>query len=156
MRVKLLTDTAMAPTRGSDGAVGYDFYSDEAVRLPTAQSTVSLYQNESSLIGDLEPSTVRIKTGCAIELPRGHVGLLKTRSSYAKRGVIVTGGVIDPDYRGEVLVCLENLNDFLVEIPKGSKIAQMLIIPCWRGQVGQVSDLSETQRGSGGFGSTGN
>jgi len=152
LRVQL-AEGATAPTRAHE-SVGYDFYNLEDVTLP------GFNVNEGPAISianfkkeDAVPVVVR--TGCNIILPNGHVGLLRDRSSYGVRGIIVTAGVIDPDYRGEVLVCLANLNSFPVQIPAGSKIAQMLIMPCQREEVVIVKEVGTTERGSGGFGSTG-
>lgn len=155
MKVKLLTDTAKLPTRGSVQSVGFDFYSDVDVILPPIASDSQTLECDISTVERTECHPILISTGCAIELPSGHVGLFRDRSSYGGRGIIVTAGVIDPDYRGEIFICLGNLNSFPVSISKGSKIAQMLVLPCWNGNIVPVTELSDTIRGCGGFGSTG-
>jgi dUTP pyrophosphatase len=167
MQVQLLADTARPPERGSKGAVGYDFFSnDENIVLPGILDNPKLEEFDPDSLAndiiltvkDIDPETcigTPIKTGCAIALPEGHVGLFRDRSSYGVRGVIVTAGVIDPDYRGEVLVCLANLNIFPVLITPGAKIAQMLVLACRQDEVDVVTSLPATRRGAGGFGSTG-
>jgi dUTP pyrophosphatase len=96
-----------------------------------------------------------VKTGIAIELPPCHVGLIRDRSSYGVRGIVVTAGVIDPDYRGEIIICLANLNPFEIILSAGAKVAQMLVMPTCCTAVEIVESLSTTDRGGGGFGSSG-
>ncbi len=99
---------------------------------------------------------VAIKTGFAWAVPEGMVGIIKDRSGLASRSRIVTAaGVIDSDYRGEIAVLLRNEGDNSFKIAPGDRIAQLLIVPCLLGYCEEVSELSETARGAGGFGSTG-
>lgn len=95
-----------------------------------------------------------IKTGIRVEIPIGQVGILKDKSSMAKRGLYVTGGVIDSSYRGEILVLLLNNSGMQIDIKKGQKICQMIVISHSLSAT-KVEFLSETKRGEGGFGSTG-
>lgn len=158
MKFLKLDKRALSPTQSYDGAVGYDFYSIEEVVLPAFDP---LALNESILVDDFlkleryEKYTRKIKTGIAVELTVSHAGLFRDRSSYGSGGIIVTAGVIDPDYRGEVIICLLNLNDYTVIIPAGSKVAQMLVLPAATTPPQEVMSLSQTARGSNGFGSTG-
>jgi dUTP pyrophosphatase len=99
-----------------------------------------------------------VPTGVAIELPPGHEGQVRPRSGLAVRhgiGVVNGPGTIDEDYRGEVAVILVNLGQDAFEIRRGDRIAQLVVAPVVRVEVELVDELSETGRGSGGFGSTG-
>lgn len=111
----------------------------------------------------LENSTINpheqqlIRTGLRIAIPVGWVGIVKDRSSMAKNRIYSHAGVIDESYRGEVLVMLSNDGNEPYQIEKGAKIAQLLIIPCMTEsiQVETIEELGKTERGEGGFGSTG-
>lgn len=107
----------------------------------------------------LEPgSRALVPTGLAMSLPAGFEAQVRPRSGLAaKHGVTVlnTPGTIDADYRGEVSVILINLGDTAFEISRGDRIAQMVIAPVLQAEIQEVEILSETSRGAGGFGSTG-
>lgn len=97
-----------------------------------------------------------IPAGIKVEIPQGYVGIIKPRSSVFRKGIIIDG-VIDPDYRGEVGIMCNNTADHKHVITRGERIAQLLVIPCLVQELEFVSELelSETDRGEGGFGSTG-
>ena len=100
------------------------------------------------------------KTDLCVEIPEGHVGLIVPRSGLGRKGIVLvnTVGVIDSDYRGEIGMTLQNTGSVPVAIAHGDRVAQMLIVPYAKVQlerVDDVSELSETERGVGGFGSTG-
>jgi len=135
--VKRLVQDATIPTRGSSGAVGYDLYSvDEVVVSPS----------QRALVG----------TGVAVILPMNVYGRVAPRSGLAvKHGIQVGAGVVDPDYRGEIKVVLFNQGDKHFEIKKGDRIAQLVLERCETPDVREIESLDETDRGSGGFGSTG-
>jgi dUTP pyrophosphatase len=138
LKVKKLTYDAIVPTRGSDGAVGYDLYSSEDAVVPN--------QAGRALVG----------TGITVVLPPGVYGRVAPRSGLAVKHCINVGaGVIDPDYTGEIKVVLFNhgLNDF--EIKKGDRIAQLVLERCETPPIEEISIVEDTDRGSGGFGSTG-
>lgn len=146
MRIKKLHPDAVLPTQGSAAAAGYDLY--------------ALYPC------DLEPgSTYLMHTGLAIEIPAHFWGGIYARSGLAtKKGLRPANcvGVIDSDYRGEIMVALHNDSSSLQHIDAGDRIAQLVfhqqypILPDKDGNIWQVvKDLSETDRGAGGFGSTG-
>ena len=141
LRVKLLTASAKAPTVAHPGEdLGYDVYASEAVTIaPRGHAIVS--------------------TGVAIHITDGSGkdmgALLRDKSSMAARRLVLTGGVIDAGYRGEVRVLMENLADAPAEIHAGDKIANLIPYPVLTGNVQVVDDLAESQRGAGGFGSTG-
>jgi dUTP pyrophosphatase len=127
---------AVLPTRAHADDAGLDLYSLENVCLEPGQGKV-------------------IRTGIALGLPVGYVGLVADRSSLAKRGVKTAGGVIDAGYRGEVHIVLWNISRDTVELKQRERIAQLLIIPVATPQVEEVSTLDQTARGDQGFGSTG-
>lgn len=135
-----LNSNAIQPSRGSQWAAGYDLYScDSAI---------------------IEPhTTLKIGTGIAMEIPEGYFGAIFARSGLAtKRGLRPANcvGVVDSDYRGEIIVALHNDTEYAQEIAKGERIAQIAIIPHLSVSFVEVDEeLSETVRGTGGFGSTG-
>ena len=138
LKVKKLTFDAIVPTRGSDGAVGYDLYSSEDAVVPN--------QAGRALVG----------TGITVVLPPGVYGRVAPRSGLAVKHCINVGaGVIDPDYTGEIKVVLFNhgMEDF--EIKKGDRIAQLILERCETPMIKEIGLLEETLRGEGGFGSTG-
>jgi len=137
MRIKRLTNTAIAPTYATDGSAGMDLYADVGVHV---------YPGESALIS----------AGISVEIDADKVGLIWPRSGMASKFGIDTGaGVIDSDYRGLVMVLLFNHGEETYSIKRGDRIAQLLIVPCYRPKIEVVDNLDETERGAGGFGSTG-
>jgi len=137
--VKKLTYDAIVPTRGSDGAVGYDLYSSEDAVVPC--------QAGRALVG----------TGITVVLPQGVYGRVAPRSGLAVKHCINVGaGVIDPDYTGEIKVVLFNHGESDFEIKKGDRIAQLVLERCETPPIEEINIVEDTERGSGGFGSTGN
>lgn len=137
LRIKKLTYDAIIPTRGSGDAVGYDLYSTDEVVIPPTHR---------ALIG----------TGVAIVLPPGVYGRVAPRSGLAvKHGIQVGAGVVDPDYTGEVKVVLFNHGNKDFEVKRGERIAQLVLERCETPDVEEIGLLEETERGTGGFGSTG-
>ena len=141
IRVKKLSDKAILPTYGTAEAAGADLYAclDAPVTVMPGQ-------------------TVWIPTGLALEVPKGCAGLVYARSGLAcKKGLAPANkvGVIDSDYRGPVTVVLHNHGSEPQTIAHGERIAQMVITPVLTPVYEEVSDLSDTDRGQGGFGSTG-
>lgn len=141
MKIQLLTSTAKIPTRGSDRAAGFDLYADN-------ERVVALQPGE----------TVLIPTGIKIAIPEGCFGGIYARSGLAlKRGLRPANcvGVIDSDYRGVVGVPLYNDSNEEQIIYPGDRIAQLIIQKYTNENFDVVDNLDETERGSGGFGSTG-
>src|SRR5210317_1566641 len=137
--IKKLSTDAIIPTRGSDRSVGYDLYSTEDTIVPC--------QYGRALVG----------TGIAVVLPEGVYGRVAPRSGLAvKHGIQVGAGVIDPDYTGEVKVILFNHGEKDFEVKKGDRIAQLILEKCETPLIEEISIVEDTERGSGGFGSTGN
>lgn len=141
IRIKKLNDTAILPTYGSAYAAGADLYA-----LPDPDVTIEPGQ------------TVLIHTGIALELPIGYAGLIYARSGLAsKKGLAPANkvGVIDCDYRGEVMVALHNHGTVSQTVSGGERIAQLVITPYITASFVEADELSDTARGAGGFGSTG-
>ena len=108
---------------------------------------------------DINPGkTATIPTGLALSIPKGFEIQIRPRSGLAAKQqitVLNTPGTIDADYRGEIKVILINLGKVSFKVQKGLRIAQMVVCPVVQAQLKEVNDLSETDRGEGGFGSTG-
>lgn len=139
VRIKKLDSNAQIPSYGSSSAAGADLYALTGAELQPGQ-------------------TVLIHTGIAMEIPEGYAGLIYARSGLAtKRGLAPANkvGVIDADYRGEIMVSLHNHSSEVQKVDAGERVAQLVVTPFLRVAFDEVSDLSDTDRGSGGFGSTG-
>jgi dUTP pyrophosphatase len=139
LKVKRVYPRAIIPEYKSNGAAGLDLYSVEEVILSSR-------------------SRFLVSTGIALEIPPGYEGQIRPRSGLAvTSGVTVLNspGTIDSDYRGEIKVLLINFGTHSVLLNAGTRIAQLVIVPVARVEVQEVDDLSNTQRGSKGFGSTG-
>lgn len=119
-------------------------------------SDVGLDLKANETISLLPMEQKAVKTGIAIKIPDKHVGLIRDRAGIiTKMSVHTVAGTFDPAYRGEVSVLLVNLGDSEVEIEKGMRIAQMIILPISKVEIKEVKSLDVTERGSRGFGSTG-
>lgn len=141
IRVKKLNPKAIIPTYGSAEAAGADLYACLSEPLTVAPG-----------------ETVWVSTGVALEVPKGCAGLVYARSGLAcKRGLAPANkvGVVDSDYRGEVKVVLLNHSKEPQTIEHGERIAQFVITPVLTPAYQEVTELNETERGVGGFGSTG-
>lgn len=137
LEVKKLSNDAQLPEYIFNSDVGLDLKANENVSfMPMEQKSV--------------------KTGIIIKIPNGHVGLIRDRAGIVRdMNLHTVAGTFDPAYRGEVSVVLVNFSDEEVEIEKGMRIAQIIILPTTKVKVKAVKSLSETERGSSGFGSTG-
>lgn len=139
--VKKLKPNAILPTYGSAGAAGADLYAclDGTIEIAPGQ-------------------TVFVPTGLAMEIPEGYAGLAYARSGLACKQDLAPAnkvGVIDSDYRGEFIIALHNHGREVRVINHGERIAQLVITPVYTPGFTEVSELSDTKRGVGGFGSTG-
>ena len=142
INVKKLNDTAIVPTRGHEGDAGFDLYAclDEPITIRAGK-------------------TVNVPTGLSIAIPDGYFGAVFARSGLAtKQGLRPANcvGVCDAPYRGEYIVALHNDSDEDRVVNPKDRIAQLIIMPFLTAQFNLVSELDETERGAGGFGSTGN
>lgn len=141
IKIKRLKEDAVIPTHGSKYSAGYDLSAcvDRPITIPAHE-------------------TVKIGTGLAIEVPEGYFGAIVARSGLStKQGLRPANclGVCDSDFRGEYIVALHNdLNEAQLIMP-GQRIAQLIVIPYLPVEFVEVDVLTETERGSGGFGSTG-
>ena len=141
VNVKRLDSRAVLPTYGSQFAAGADLYA-----VPDGDVVIEPGQ------------TVLIHTGLAAEIPIGYAGLIYARSGLAsKKGLAPANkvGVVDADYRGEIMVALHNHSDAAASVTHGERIAQLVIAPFLAADFNEVDELNDTERGSGGFGSTG-
>jgi dUTP pyrophosphatase len=134
--LRRLDPAAILPTRAHADDAGLDLYALEDSSVPPGEGRL-------------------LKTGVAVAVPAGHVGLICDRSSLAKRGLKTAGGVIDAGYRGELGILIWNMSREPQPIKKGERCAQMLVIPIATPAPVEAADLGETARGAGGFGSTG-
>lgn len=141
VRFKKINPNASIPTYGSSYAAGCDLSAciDQAISIPPH-------------------TTIKVPTGLAIELPENTVGLIYARSGMATKRHLAPAnkvGVIDADYRGEIIVALHNHSEEAQTIEVGERIAQLVVAPFYHVEFEEVDKLSETVRGEGGFGSTG-
>ena len=141
VRFKKINPNASIPTYGSTYAAGCDLSAciDQAISIPPH-------------------TTIKVPTGLAIELPENTVGLIYARSGMATKRHLAPAnkvGVIDADYRGEIIVALHNHSEEAQTIEVGERIAQLVVAPFYHVEFEEVDELSETVRGEGGFGSTG-
>ena len=139
--VKKLDERAILPTYGSEYAAGADLYA-------LAEEEIVFQPGETKFV----------RTGLAMEIPEGYAGLIYARSGLAcKRGLAPANkvGVVDADYRGEVMVALHNHSNTVQKISVGERIAQLVVAPFLKASFTEAETLNETVRGAGGFGSTG-
>ena len=141
VRIKKTDERAILPTYGTEYSAGADLY--------------------ALLDGEIEikpHETYFVRTGISLEIPEGYCGLVFARSSMgAKRGLAPANkvGVIDADYRGEIMVTLHNHSEKVATVAPGERIAQLAIVPFLKAEFEECDELSDTVRGAGGFGSTG-
>lgn len=142
VKIKTLIEDATIPTYGTEGSAGADLYAAGFDKpLPITR-------------GD----TAVVHTGISVEIPEGYVGLVFARSGLAtKRGLAPANkvGVIDSDYRGEIMVALYNQGQKLEFVEPRERIAQLVIVPYSKCEFIVTDEISDTERGAGGFGSTG-
>lgn len=135
MRV-VLDNGAIMPTRAHATDAGYDLYAREQQIIPTQESAC-------------------FDIGVHIEIPAGYVGFLKSKSGLNVKHGITSEGVIDAGYTGSIVVKLYNNSGFDYTVHKGDKISQIVLLPIFTPELEQVDKLEETERGAGGFGSSG-
>lgn len=136
MKVKKLSPLAKLPQRAHPTDSGADLFAMERTVLPARAIT-------------------KVHTGIAVELPENTSGIIWGKSSVESKGIKAMAGLVDAPYRGELIVCMYNLNeqDFVFEA--GQKVAQLVVLPTLYPAFEEVSELTDTSRGEGGFGSTG-
>ena len=141
VKIKKLDERAIIPSYGTEYSAGFDLYAilEEDLTIESGK-------------------TVLVKTGLSMEIPIGCAGMIFARSGLAtKKGLAPANkvGVVDSDYRGEVMVALHNHSNENQTIASGERIAQMVIMPFYKAEFTEVGELSNSDRGTGGFGSTG-
>ena len=139
INIQKLRSDAVIPKRGSNGAAGYDLYSCN-------RDVIQPHE------------TKKFETGLSIEIPHGYFGGIFARSGLSIKEGLRPGnctGVVDSDYRGNIVVALHNDSNIPKRVEKGDRIAQLVIIPYLETTFNEVNELNGTERGSGGFGSTG-
>lgn len=140
--VKRLNENAIIPTRATAISAGYDLYATEDVSIKKGEKPILVHTGIAIEVESEQPVSIEVYI----------------RSSIGRRGLTLGNsvGLIDQDYRGEILIMLENVcGDEIEEIHKGDRIAQLVIRPVLLPSVEEVTELSDTTRGAGGFGSTG-
>ncbi len=144
VKIKKIDNTAVIPTRGSNKSAGYDLYA--LIKEPYNYKVI------------MPHGTEKINTGLSFQPPWGYFGAIFARSGFAtKQGIRPANcvGVCDEDYTGEYIIALHNDSDEPVIIKNGDRIAQLIFLPYCDIDFIEVDELGETERGSGGFGSTG-
>jgi len=138
IRIKRLHKDAVLPSYETKGSAGMDLTTIEQVILSPGETQL-------------------VRTGLSLSIPQGYEGQIRSRSGLALNGVVVANspGTIDSDYRGEVRVLLRNVTSGFAPIAEGTRVAQLIVAPVTNVIWEEANELSETDRGSGGFGSTG-
>ena len=142
IKIKKLDERAKLPTHGSEKSAGYDLHA----RISDGMVTINPHE------------TVKIGTGLSMELPDGTFGAIFARSGLATKSGLRPAncvGCCDSDYRGEYIVALHNDTDIPRVVEDGERIAQLVVMPYIPVNFEEVDELSDTERGDGGFGSTG-
>lgn len=144
LRVKKLEHCFQIPTYATEGSAGLDLYACHDTRIEPRVLAMECH--------------AKISTGVCLEIPEGFEGQVRPRSGLAARKAVTVlnaPGTIDSDYRGEVKVLLINLGSTPVDIKRGDRVAQLVIAPVTKVKLVEVSSLDDSERGDGGFGSTG-
>ena len=136
MNVKKIHPNALLPRRAHPTDSGADLFAVERTVLPPHAVT-------------------HVHTGVAVELPENTSGIIWGKSSVESKGIKAMAGLVDAPYRGELIVCMFNLNDTEFVFEAGQKVAQLVILPTLYPDFTEADELSDTARGNGGFGSTG-
>lgn len=137
--IKRLAKDAILPTYATEASAGADLYATEAVTIPAGEKYL-------------------VHTGVAVAIPEGYAGFIYARSGLATKRDLAPAnmvGVIDADYRGELMVSLRNYGKEVRTVEKGERVAQLVIAPVVQADFCETEALDETHRGEGGFGSTG-
>ena len=149
--MKIMLDEGAKVSRAHPWDAGLDLHSPKDNSIPGSKYTAPLFNHGYGLVGVGQRV---IDTGVHVEIPEGYVGFIKSRSSYLSSGLF-TDGTIDSHYTGSIKVKLFNTSAKEFKINAGDKIAQLVIVPCLLPELELVDELEETDRGDGGFGSTG-
>lgn len=157
VKIKKLREEAVVPRYAKEGDAGLDLTAVEIIR--TTEDSVEEFEFDGRLHQRVHKTDVLIvKTGLAIEIPRGYVGLLFPRSSISKKDLTLKNsvGVVDSGYRGEITLKFRLFGEKKSSYDVGDRVAQMIILPYPEIELEEVEHLSESERGEGGYGSSGN
>ena len=147
VKFRMSLECKARPVYHSAQASGFDLASAEDLTLP---ASMMISTDRGNPVG-----RIRVQTGLYLEIPHGYEGQVRPRSSLSAKGIVVAFGTIDSDYRGEISVVLYNLSGEDFRIKAGDRIAQLVIAPVMQVNLVQVEELSSTERGEAGWGSTG-
>ena len=147
----MLDEGAKMPTRAHEFDAGLDLYAPKTVSIQGCKYTAPITNHGYGFVGVGQRV---IDTGVHVQIPEGYVGFIKSRSSLMSAGLL-TDGTIDSHYNGSIKVKLFNTLPKDYKVNAGDKIAQLVIVPCLLPELELVDKLEETDRGDGGFGSTG-
>ena len=148
----MLDEGAKMPTRAHEFDAGLDLYTPKFAAGPGCKYTAPIYNRGYGKVGVGQKV---IDTGVHVEIPEGYVGLIKSKSGLMVNNGLLTDGTIDSGYTGSIKVKLFNTSPKDYKFKAGEKIAQLVIVPCLLPELELVDHLEETDRGDGGFGSTG-
>ena len=161
IKAKRLSDTAKLPTYGSEKAACCDLYCDLRVDICCELNPnfgykgIDVNSDHFSCVCIGAHETVKIPTGWSFQPPEGYMLQLLQRSGLASKGLICVGGIIDEDYTGEIVAIMLNTTERPIYINNGDRVAQMALRKYEQAEFELVDGLDETERGDGGFGSTG-
>jgi dUTP pyrophosphatase len=161
LKFKQLSPDAILPTRANEGDAGVDIYALEDVTIPPTKITeIKVQTDDSGFVRGADYlakiGQAKISTGIAVEIPYGFYGKVSSRSGLAfKSGIFSFDGTVDSGYRSEIGILLFNTTDKPYQVKKGDRIAQLLIIPCSILEPVFADELSDTERGDKGYGSSG-
>lgn len=144
---------AYAPERAHSVDAGLDLRSPKDVYVPKSECEIDF--DDLFNCGEVGIGSATIDTGVHVEIPEGYVGMLKSKSGLNVKHSILSEGVIDCGYTGSIVVKLYNLSDKGYMVHRGDKISQLVILPIITPEIELVENLEDTERGTGGFGSTG-
>ena len=154
--MKIMLDKgAIMPTRAHPWDAGLDLYTPIDCTVPPARTLVEYNLESRGFRTRTEVGSLTMDTGVHVEIPEGYVGFIKSKSGLNVRYGLTADGVIDAHYTGSIAVKLYNHTQFEYQFKAGDKIAQLVILPCVMPHLELVDSLEETDRGDGGFGSTG-
>ena len=148
MKVVLDKDAFM-PTKAHEDDAGFDLYTPVPFKVLPNRS------NSLSIISSFGLESVTVDTGVHIAIPKGYVGMIKSKSGLNVNRGLIAEGVIDSGYTGSIVVKIYNLSQYETHFKRGDKIAQLVIMPICTEKLEQAYELDDTDRGDGGFGSTG-
>lgn len=154
MRIKL-DEGAKMPTRAHPWDAGLDLYTPVDKTVPKTETRMTFSAELMGMVSETIVGSVTVDTGVHIEIPEGYVGFIKSKSGLNVKHGLTAEGVIDAHYTGSIAVKLYNHTNKLYEFKAGDKIAQLVILPCLLPKPELVDHLEDTDRGAGGFGSTG-